>query len=162
MQSVSLLYGQRHRSRNDLVGQFHNPAEKKTLNTKNKKDHEVFVPRVPSCTFVALVVKVSQIHPLPECQMGARRVKRAYAFIPGHRFRQTPAGQTRAGKYVRLKWVGRVAQVVEQRPFKAWVAGSNPAALTNLRPESTGPLARALLFCPQVLPTEVLRRHSKL
>src|ERR1700693_148686 len=33
-------------------------------------------------------------------------------------------------KYVRLKLVGRVAQVVEQRPFKAWVAGSNPAALT--------------------------------
>ena len=29
------------------------------------------------------------------------------------------------------KMVGRVAQVVEQRPFKAWVAGSNPAALTN-------------------------------
>ena len=27
--------------------------------------------------------------------------------------------------------MGRVAQVVEQRPFKAWVAGSNPAALTN-------------------------------
>ncbi len=26
---------------------------------------------------------------------------------------------------------GRVAQVVEQCPFKAWVAGSNPAALTN-------------------------------
>jgi hypothetical protein len=26
---------------------------------------------------------------------------------------------------------GRVAQLVEQRPFKAWVAGSIPAALTN-------------------------------
>ncbi len=26
---------------------------------------------------------------------------------------------------------GRVAQVVEQCPFKAWVAGSNPAALTK-------------------------------
>jgi hypothetical protein len=26
---------------------------------------------------------------------------------------------------------GRVAQLVEQRPFKAWVAGSNPAALTT-------------------------------
>jgi hypothetical protein len=25
---------------------------------------------------------------------------------------------------------GRVAQLVEQRPFKAWVAGSIPAALT--------------------------------
>jgi hypothetical protein len=30
-----------------------------------------------------------------------------------------------------LKTVGRVAQLVEQRPFKAWVAGSIPAALTN-------------------------------
>jgi hypothetical protein len=29
--------------------------------------------------------------------------------------------------------VGRVAQVVEQRPFKAWVAGSNPAALTKIK-----------------------------
>jgi hypothetical protein len=45
---------------------------------------------------------------------------------------EAPAGQTRAGKYVRLKSVGRVAQVVEQRPFKAWVAGSNPAALTKI------------------------------
>jgi hypothetical protein len=27
--------------------------------------------------------------------------------------------------------VGRVAQLVEQCPFKAWVAGSNPAALTS-------------------------------
>ncbi len=34
--------------------------------------------------------------------------------------RQAPAGQTGAGKYVRLKRVGRVAQVVEQRPFKAF------------------------------------------
>jgi hypothetical protein len=29
-----------------------------------------------------------------------------------------------------LKDAGRVAQLVEQCPFKAWVAGSNPAALT--------------------------------
>src|SRR5260370_19040613 len=35
-------------------------------------------------------------------------------------------------KYVRLKLVGRVAQLVEQRPFKAWVAGSIPAALTKI------------------------------
>src|SRR4051812_8774115 len=28
---------------------------------------------------------------------------------------------------------GRVAQLVEQCPFKAWVAGSNPAALTIIR-----------------------------
>src|SRR5258708_7595210 len=31
-----------------------------------------------------------------------------------------------------LKDRGRVAQLVEQCPFKAWVAGSNPAALTNI------------------------------
>src|SRR5579859_2646254 len=31
---------------------------------------------------------------------------------------------------VTLNRCGRVAQLVEQRPFKAWVAGSNPAALT--------------------------------
>jgi hypothetical protein len=30
-----------------------------------------------------------------------------------------------------LKDCGRVAQLVEQCPFKAWVAGSNPAALTT-------------------------------
>jgi hypothetical protein len=38
----------------------------------------------------------------------------------------------RAARENVLDWrlVGRVAQVVEQRPFKAWVAGSNPAALT--------------------------------
>src|SRR5260370_13390845 len=29
-------------------------------------------------------------------------------------------------------------------PFKAWVAGSNPAALTNLRPESTVLLSECL------------------
>src|SRR5260370_3810972 len=31
-----------------------------------------------------------------------------------------------------LKHRGRVAQLVEQCPFKAWVAGSNPAALTTV------------------------------
>ncbi len=31
----------------------------------------------------------------------------------------------------RCSMVGRVAQLVEQRPFKAWVAGSIPAALTT-------------------------------
>src|SRR5215467_8230518 len=30
----------------------------------------------------------------------------------------------------RVRENGRVAQLVEQCPFKAWVAGSNPAALT--------------------------------
>src|ERR1035437_4523006 len=54
--------------------------------------------------------------------------------------RQAPAGQTGAGKYVRLKKVGRVAQVVEQRPFKACVGVPTPTAPTNLSPKSTGPL----------------------
>jgi hypothetical protein len=31
-----------------------------------------------------------------------------------------------------FRWCGRVAQLVEQCPFKAWVAGSNPAALTKI------------------------------
>ena len=31
-----------------------------------------------------------------------------------------------------MKEVGRVAQLVEQCPFKAWVAGSSPAALTKI------------------------------
>ena len=35
---------------------------------------------------------------------------------------------------------GRVAQLVEQCPFKAWVAGSNPAALTMI--------FKHLRFCP--------------
>jgi hypothetical protein len=54
-----------------------------------------------------------------------------------------------------LKEVGRVAQLVEQCPFKAWVAGSSPAALTTIskylvnigradfghsRTDSTGPV----------------------
>ena len=33
---------------------------------------------------------------------------------------------------VRLEKSGRVAQLVEQCPFKAWVAGSSPAALTMI------------------------------
>jgi hypothetical protein len=44
------------------------------------------------------------------------------------------------------KTVGRVAQVVEQRPFKAWVAGSNPAALTNLKSAQSGPPREGLMF----------------
>jgi hypothetical protein len=51
----------------------------------------------------------------------------------------TPAAQTRPCTIrafiivLDLKHRGRVAQLVEQCPFKAWVAGSNPAALT-IRP----------------------------
>ena len=37
----------------------------------------------------------------------------------------------RGGEYVSFKDRGRVAQLVEQCPFKAWVAGSSPAALTR-------------------------------
>src|ERR1700688_2856238 len=37
-----------------------------------------------------------------------------------------------ACNYVKLKDCGRVAQLVEQCPFKAWVAGSSPAALTRI------------------------------
>src|SRR5437016_11668001 len=55
----------------------------------------------------------------------------------------------RVARYVRLRVCGRVAQLVEQRPFKAWVAGSNPAALTTC----LGVLAMASLDwsqCPAV------------
>src|SRR5579863_9915793 len=38
---------------------------------------------------------------------------------------------TQSRNVLDLKQGGRVAQVVEQCPFKAWVAGSNPAALTK-------------------------------
>ena len=59
---------------------------------------------------------------------------------------------------------GRVAQLVEQRPFKAWVAGSNPAALTIFDP--------LLFWFQQVLPSplrsgsdfasRLARRYSQL
>jgi hypothetical protein len=35
-------------------------------------------------------------------------------------------------RQVLIAKVGRVAQLVEQCPFKAWVAGSSPAALTRI------------------------------
>jgi hypothetical protein len=41
--------------------------------------------------------------------------------------------------------VGRVAQLVEQRPFKAWVAGSIPAALTKLEIAAIGPPREGLV-----------------
>jgi hypothetical protein len=41
--------------------------------------------------------------------------------------------------------VGRVAQLVEQCPFKAWVAGSSPAALTIFLPRSQRVEPRCLL-----------------
>jgi hypothetical protein len=48
-----------------------------------------------------------------------------------HRVRVTLGDRIRARKCVKFKLVGRVAQLVEHRPFKAWVAGSSPAALTK-------------------------------
>src|SRR5206468_4444489 len=51
-----------------------------------------------------------------------------------HRFRRDHfliPGSARNGKLLKdRRRVGRVAQLVEQCPFKAWVAGSSPAALT--------------------------------
>ena len=54
------------------------------------------------------------------------------------------------GDVLDLKDCGRVAQLVEQCPFKAWVAGSSPAALTkifsHLRP---GPASDEFQSIPQ-------------
>src|SRR6185437_3270731 len=60
---------------------------------------------------------------------------------------------------------GRVAQLVEQCPFKAWVAGSNPAALTTspLRFQLRDPSLRSglRLAAPASLtPPERLRFES--
>ena len=48
-----------------------------------------------------------------------------------------------AEQCVKLKDCGRVAQLAEQCPFKAWVAGSNPAALTKSVPADADPLLHA-------------------
>ena len=45
--------------------------------------------------------------------------------------KRSHADEDSDGKLMETK-VGRVAQLVEQCPFKAWVAGSNPAALTKI------------------------------
>ena len=55
---------------------------------------------------------------------------------PGSRRQSAPSPASpllpgRSSQCVKLNDCGRVAQVVEQCPFKAWVAGSNPAALTK-------------------------------
>ena len=42
-----------------------------------------------------------------------------------------PAGTISAFRCGKLLTVGRVAQLAEQCPFKAWVDGSNPSALTR-------------------------------
>jgi hypothetical protein len=51
--------------------------------------------------------------------------------------------------------VGRVAQLVEQRPFKAWVAGSIPAALTKLEIAAIGPPREGLVFLLHELRTVI-------
>ena len=50
----------------------------------------------------------------------ADTAKRVVVAVPGR------------AEYVSFKDRGRVAQLVEQCPFKAWVAGSSPAALTRI------------------------------
>jgi hypothetical protein len=47
-----------------------------------------------------------------------------------------PPSRLRAVNVLNLKDWGRVAQLVEQCPFKAWVAGSSPAALTMIPQQS--------------------------
>jgi hypothetical protein len=47
---------------------------------------------------------------------------------------------------------GRVAQLVEQCPFKAWVAGSNPAALTRRLNDLEGAGKLPFSICPQTYP----------
>ena len=51
---------------------------------------------------------------------------------------------------------GRVAQVVEQCPFKAWVAGSNPAALTKLALQN-----QCLLVDRRHRPTSLLKIYCR-
>ena len=51
-------------------------------------------------------------------------------FVPRARLGPEPR-EIVAQNVLDWKLVGRVAQLVEQRPFKAWVAGSIPAALTK-------------------------------
>ena len=62
--------------------------------------------------------------------------------------------------YARLRRSGRVAQLVEQCPFKAWVAGSSPAALT-IHPFESSTLVRSpsvssgipeISLCPELCP----------
>src|SRR4051812_50058987 len=49
------------------------------------------------------------------------------------------ASPVRKSEDVRIAMCGRVAQLVEQRPFKAWVDGSNPSALTNFSAQLSAP-----------------------
>src|SRR3954469_6882240 len=49
------------------------------------------------------------------------------------------AGPAQKSEDVRIARCGRVAQLVEQRPFKAWVDGSNPSALTNFSSQYSAP-----------------------
>src|SRR5512146_3028455 len=59
--------------------------------------------------------------------------------------------------YAKLEECGRVAQLVEQRPFKAWVAGSNPAALTI---HAQNVLRKQVPRCTRDFASRLRRRES--
>jgi hypothetical protein len=71
------------------------------------------------------------------CATAANKSNQNDAVVPARsRREELPTGHSslptaHCFSCVRLKYRGRVAQLVEQCPFKAWVAGSNPAALTT-------------------------------
>ena len=67
-----------------------------------------------------------KIEPLPDRQSRAAAIAKLLLWTRRERFRIS------VNDLVASADDGRVAQVVEQCPFKAWVAGSNPAALTKL------------------------------
>ena len=67
--------------------------------------------------------------------------------------RRTTLGQN-ANLYVKLDRRGRVAQLVEQCPFKAWVEGSSPSALTIPRSE----VHAQVRFVPRHLVSKRLHR----
>lgn len=77
--------------------------------------------------------------------------------------------QTISFPYVRLEESGRVAQLAEQCPFKAWVDGSSPSALTKYPFDSLGTPLTSPMFVrassPGLCPSEwrcspILTRHA--
>src|SRR5580765_946067 len=66
------------------------------------------------------------------------------------RYRQKPTCRISCFLSVVCVRCGRVAQLVEQCPFKAWVAGSSPAALTTISLCSCG-IPAISRFCCKVL-----------
>ena len=100
-----------------------------------------------------------QVHAVPEYErrslaLVSVRECIASALSRSHGSPGARRARLHAGKCVRLKLVGRVAQVVEQRPFKAWVAGSIPAALTKILRNGRHPRRRAsVVFASASLPS---------